>query len=397
MTKKNLILFNLIFCYLLTFGILPALAKQVYYPQVGVGKHQGIGTLSPILPKSGKDATEAVILLPGLNSVKLKNDMYEWHNFWESWKKYPLEKEFKDNYRLYVFRYDGWDSLYSSSDKLAQGIHELLEKEPQTKSISFIGYSQGGILPRILFVKNPEIEKATRKVITMAAPHQGAIVLTEKLVRDCIKLQPAFVQAKNNQLLDLFVKWYAFAYYEQAWSNFDDGFPVSANYKPPKEALGLLAPQDKSKFITYASYFYPPVAIDLEDKFGKVFGETIPRLLLDRRSGMKELNRWTRKKVYPDEKPALRDHLKLNDGITPLVSGLWGRMCEPGEVQPEAWRKLFPTNNFCPNTPTQRVFFGVDHLRWREPVSGTMKIVDQMHPEAPSKAIYEWIIWDLIN
>lgn len=370
--------------------------EKVYKSNVAVGPFQKVGTLSPISLKVNEQAQEAVILVPGLNSMKLTTDLYEWKNFWNIWQDYKLPAEAKAKYRFFVFRYDGWDSLYTSAEALTRGITQLMAEEPNLKKITFIGYSQGGLLPRIIFTKNPEIEPLTRKVISMAVPHQGAIVLTKKLSIDSINLQPPLVREKNLFALNVIAGRYSYAYLEQAWKDFDHGIPPSAKYTPPQEALEFPDLEDKSKYITYASYIYPPSLSDFEDKFSSIFSEQIPRMFWDRRAGMKELNRWMGKKVYKDEKPSLRDHLRMNDGVTPLASGLWAHMCTVNEEQPANWKALFPTNNFCPSTPMQRAFYSIDHLAWREASSGRKQVKDLLHPELGNKRLYDWLIEDLL-
>ncbi len=376
----------------------PKAEQRIYKSNVSVGEFQQIGTLSPISVKEQAESvkpTEAIILIPGLNGVTLNEELYEWKNFWHFWLKSNIPN--KEKYKLLVFRYDGWNSLYASSDILSKGIKELLTEEPNIKSISLIGYSQGGIIVRIILAQNHDLDQLTRKVITTATPHLGTVVLTEKLVRDVLALQNPIVYAKNIKILEILQSRYKFAYYEQAWSDFDNGIPLSVNYKPPQEVLNLPIPKRLDRFTVYASYYRAPVFRGAEGSFSKFFGEMIPRFFFNRIASMNELNRWTATKVYPDEKPSLRDHLRLNDGITPLASGLWARACSHEEKQPEAWTKLFPTNYFCPVVPNQRAFYGITHLGWREPIAASFKVKDSMHPDEAPQSIYDWMLQDLLE
>ncbi|MDX1919963.1 MAG: hypothetical protein SFU25_04415 [Candidatus Caenarcaniphilales bacterium] len=383
--------------------------EKVYKSQTAVGKYQKIGTLSPVTVKpvsvkkintietTTENATEAVILIPGLNSVSLAGELYEWKHFLETFKRSKINQDTKDKFEFYVFRYNGWDSLYNSSRTLAKGLKQLLEEEKNIKTISIIGYSQGGIIPRILMVENPDLEQKIRKVVTTAAPHLGTPSLTRQITADCVAIQPPIIRSKNFIALNLFINRYKYAYREQAWSDFDKAMPPSAKYQPPQEILNLPVPENLNKYITYASYYFPLYANDFETSFSILFGEVIPRSFLDRRAGMKELNRWMTKKIYPDEEPRLRQNLRLNDGVTPLSSGLWTKLCETNEEQPCYWHKLFPNNNYCPRTGLQRAFYGADHLMWREKTSGSKLVKDELHPEEESKSIYDWIIEDLVE
>jgi hypothetical protein len=380
--------------------IIPVSAEDVsqtnslpYYQKTAVGPYQRVGTLAAIQPLKKSQARQALILLPGLNSMPLAAELYEWKHFWEAWQN--SKQQGLDDYKLYVFRYDGWDSVHNSSCKLELALRELLEAEPQLEKLAFIGYSQGGLLPRILLTNNQELERKTTKVITFATPHQGAIVLTEKLVQDTLELQNPFIRFKNRQALKLLSSRYYFAYREQAWTNFDKGIPAKY-YTPPTEALNLPVPQNASKYITYGSYYQPPLGGTLERNLHLLFAEMIPRLVLNRRAGTKELGRWMGKKVYPDEAANLREHLKLNDGVTPLVSALWGKICSTPNLQPANWQVLFPSNDFCPQTNLQRAFKGIDHLAWRESSSAQYLKKDLLHPNQKAKTPYDWMITDLL-
>jgi hypothetical protein len=390
---------NFAFVFLLFINLFPAKAKviSVYKSHVVSGFHQDIGTLSPINRETLTTAEEAVILIPGLNGVTLRQDLYEWKYFWESWLKYPVDQEVKKKYLMIVFRYDGWDSLFESAETVSRGIQEILEEHPNIKRISFIGYSQGGVIPRIVLDKHPEIDSITRKVITTAAPHHGTPTLTTKLLRDVFNNQNPLVGIKNTKALNLFVGRYRHAYKEQAWDNFDNGLPPSAKYEVPPQALTIPAPQSTEKFIVYGSYVFPPSAKDAVDYIHYFFGEILPRTFLDRRSGMKELNRWMANKVYEDEEPKLRDSLRLNDGVTPLSSAIWARMCGINEPQPQEWKNIFPTNNYCPLTGNQRVFYGMDHLMWRQDINERKPMADLLHPCEKEKPVYDWIIEDLLS
>ncbi|MDX1918430.1 MAG: hypothetical protein SFT81_04755 [Candidatus Caenarcaniphilales bacterium] len=371
---------------------------KVYDADTAVGKYQQMGTLAPINPHSSPEAEEALILIPGLNSMDLDSELYEWKSFWYRWNSYPMTDQERAKYKLFVFHYHGWNSLYDSSCLLEQGLRELVTNEPNIKRVSFIGYSQGGLISRILLSEHPDLEKITRRVQTLAAPHQGAYILSEKLLTDSAKHESNPLEAgKYLSMMPFFRDRYVYAFREQAYTNFDQGIPPSADYDVPEEALKLPIPPNPEKFITYASYVKAAFPLNFESSFGIIFGDKIPELFLNRKAGLRGLNRWMSTVTYIDEKPAFRDHMRLNDGVTPLASGIWARVCMSGEEQPSNWKQLFPTNNFCPVTKKQRVFYGIDHLRWRKPSSGVMKVKDEFEPQLPSSHPYDWIIADLLE
>jgi len=368
-----------------------ARSDKVYTPQTVTGKYQKLGTITPISPKNRDSAEIAVILVPGLNHVNESKYLYEWDRLWWKWQQRRSELT---NYCPFVLRYGGWDSIHSSAKVLVQGIEEILQQQQNIKKLILIGYSQGGLLCRVALSEHPELEDVVIRVITTAAAHEGAPPLTEKLLRDAFEhYNNPLIAWRDSKVLDILSQRYWHAYHEQAWTNFDNGIPPSANYTPPEEALEMPTPAHPEKFITYGSYYFPPDSS--EGRMNFFFRESIPRMLADTRAGQASLHRIMSQRIYIDEKPSLREHMRLNDGVTPLVSSLWGQMC--GEkVQPESWARVFPSNNFCPVSGNYRAFEGMDHLAWRQPRYLSKKL-DHMHPELPRKHIYDWIIDDILS
>lgn len=400
MKIKNIII--ILFCILFSLKSFCKEVNKNIYDEIHVcGSLQKINTLAPILKKNINSAQTAIILIPGLNSVGLKNEFYEWKNFWNSWQaSKQLTQAEKDKYFFLVFRYDGWQSLFTSASLLEIALNQLIEKQPNLKTVSLVGYSQGGLIARIINAKSLGLSKKINKIITLAAPHQGTITLTDSLTRDILKKQSFIERTKNEKVLQFLKSRYKYAYFEQAWTDFDHNIPASAHYKVPLQVLSLpkiKEPEDFEKFIIYGSYIYPPYATDFEGFLRVKVTESILRNLLDRESSMNELNRWIATKNYEDEKPQLRDNLRLNDGVIPLSSSLWARMCEPNEEQPIEWAKIFKTNNYCPTVNLHRAFYGFNHLAWRTQVAANKKVKDLLHPDILPKSPYEWIISDLIT
>ncbi len=398
MKIKNLVV--ILFCILFSLQAFSKESKPNIYDAIHVtGALQKIDTLTAISKKNINSAETAIILIPGLNSVSLKNEFYEWKNLWNFWQSSKqLTEAQKGKYAFFVFRYDGWQSLFSASSLLESGLNELLIKQPNLKKITFIGYSQGGLIARIINSKSSNLSLKINKIITLASPHQGTVTLTENWTRSVLKNQNFLERAKNEKLLQFLKNRYKYAYYEQAWTNFDDNIPASAKYTVPPEALSIPQPdkEDLNKFIVYGSYIYPPYAQDFEGFLKVNITESVLRNLLNRESAMNELNRWMAAKNHKDEKPSLRDNLRLNDGVIPLSSALWAKVCETNQNQPENWQKIFPTNNYCPTVHLQRAFYGFNHLAWRMEVSGNKKAKDLFHPNLPKKSPYEWLVEDLI-
>ncbi len=368
--------------------------QNIYYDsRIATGPSQRINTLTQISLKQSSEATKALILIPGLNSAKLSKELYEWGNFWNIWKT-RIDPELKD-YKIFVFRYYAWGSLYESSDILEKAIRQMLIQEKNIKSLNFIGYSQGGLLPRIILNKHSDLESMTDKVITMATGHQGTFVVTPQLVYSAIENKDPIIKFKSTLVLNMLRNRYKFLEKEQAWLDFDKSLPSSANYNPPKQAF-IPEVKNKNKFITYGSFFFPFYPDNPAEYLEVFFLECIPRnLFMSSRTSQIELNKIMARKKYNDEKPELRNNLKLNDGVTPLSSALWARVCNENEKQPEEWSRIFPKNNFCPSTELSRVFFGFNHIDWRQPKN--QKYKDIMHPDQKEEHIYNWIINDLLN
>ena len=361
-----------------------------------VGPSQPIGSLASISKSQSSTAEEAVILIPGLNSVKLSSELYEWKPFWETWCKKNINEKYK--YKFFVFRYDGWDSVKNSAELLSLGISQLLEKEKNIKRISFIGYSQGGVIARIIISEKPQIDALTRKVITLAAGHQGTPIMSPPLLYKLFSQQNPAISLRNNLIFKFLRGRYRYAYAEEAWTDFDSELKKSIGYIPSDLALRIPTPSKESlnKFIVYASYFYTYYSPDLEGQLEYLFQESLPKnLLASSKAGQLELNRQMiigMSGFYKN--PAKRTYFTRNDGVFPVVSALWGRQCIAGEESPTEWARFFSgLNELCPTVKNYRVFYGMTHLMWRKPLN--KKLSDLMHPELEKKHLYDWIIDDL--
>jgi hypothetical protein len=90
---------------------------------------------------------------------------------------------------------------------------------------------------------------------------------------------------------------------------------------------------------------------------------------------------------------------QLNDGIAPLVSALF---------IPD---KILATESFCKESDIQRLkqvtdvrlartFRNADHLTFIDgyrPFSATKKMRDELHPEEPSKEVFDWMLDDILE
>ena len=398
-----LLFFNsLLFCSLISQRLLSKTSDKSYYWQGVVGKKQPLWTLARIQKQSKKTKKRALILIPGLNSQDLSGQLYEFGQFWQSWKKSSyINSQQKESFELLVFHYDGWESLNYSAKVLEKSLKEYLQQNQEIKELYFIGYSQGGIIPRILFANNQTLEKQSKKIITWATPHQGTPILSNSLLEDICDRQPFAVGLKNKLALKVLNKRYKYAFTEQAWTDFSKDFANVTSYQVPAAAFHP-SPNSIERFITYGSYFYPSYYQGVFEFVPNLLSEIIPRVFLNREASMKELNRLLAWKIYRGENYRLLrlKNLALNDGSIPLSSALWAEKCSQEEAQnfPE-WQKLFAENNFCPanRQKTQRVFKNFNHLNWRKPASKAQRFRDQLSLKEEAKTIYDWTIYDLVK
>lgn len=386
---------------LLYLCTVPSIAKcdQYYRPEINVGKYQPIGTLAPIshIPKPhSSKASKAIILIPGLNGVKLTDELFEWRALWNYWTS-EVDQNIQEDYMLFVFRYDGWNSLLKSANKLSSAINDVLVTHPNIEEIVFVGYSQGGIIARIIQGHNPNIETLTSKTITLATGHHGAVAFSDKLMSDILKSSRGIVGLRDKLVLKLLRKWYHNGLREQSWDNFDNAVPKSANYTVPSDTSHILSlPVNQSKFIAYGSYFYPPTPKNWEDRLKFIAQESIPRLFFRSSAGQVEMSRSKWRPIYRDETKAFRYSVGTTDGVVQLSSTLWLRNCPKDEKSPDHLQAIFPFGNFCGSDGVKhRVFKNMSHLDWRKPP--TRKLKDLAHKKQPSKALYQWIIDDILD
>lgn len=374
-------------------------SMSVYQSGIRAGKTQQLSTLAPVKISSTKHNTQtALILIGGLNAKNLKDDLYEWKTFVRYWTN-NTSQDIQDKYSLLVFRYDGWNSLYKSADILAQGIQELLDSHNNNLNIQLIGYSQGGLISRILMSKYPDLGQYITKVITTATPHQGSVLTSHRLGIQLIDGGSRLTEWHNRKLANILIQRYKYLFTEQAWTNFDNQVPASAKYMPPEQSINKLASiqqSDLAKFYTYGSYYQVPSAFNKRGFFHKIFKEVLPQLVYRSSAGQLKLNRkLIYSQVYPDASPQWQNNLKYNDGLIPLSSSLWLRSCHNSETMPSNLTPMFEVNNYCPMTNNYRIFQQVLHLHWRIP--SQYNIHDKAHPELPARHLYQWIIDDLLQ
>lgn len=389
-----------LYCKLILYSLLLLIAHsnvsqaKCYTPNIIVGEKQLIGTLAPISIseiKNNKQADTAIILIPGLNSVNLSKELYEWRNYWDNWNKYKNNSLDKTKYNHFVFRYNGWDSIYNSSDTLAQSLQEVLDTHSNIKELILVGYSQGGIIARIIDGKYSSLSKKISKIITLASPHHGSLVTTQPFADDILQAG-GLKKLRYKIIKDASKKRYKHVFKEQAWDNFDGTVPKSVNYQVPAETLKLHMPTDFNKYIVYGSYITPKYPQNYEQGLHFIFRELIPRNFFRSYAGQLELNKRSVYRLYPDETEAFRETVRLNDGIIQLASAIWLTECTD-QPNNKFLKNIFTKSNYCKNAKEIRVFKRLTHLQWRRPPS--YKLQDLANPDKPSKTLYDWLIQDI--
>jgi triacylglycerol lipase len=102
-------------------------------------------------------------------------------------------------------------SISYSAEKIveiAEEIEGLILKENKN-NLYLIGHSKGGLVARYLIYKYPEIEKITKKVITIASPHKGTVFgLVPIKGLEEMKIGGSFIKEIEGKNLDKVVNFY---------------------------------------------------------------------------------------------------------------------------------------------------------------------------------------------
>jgi hypothetical protein len=368
--------------------------KGVYRPDLGVDALLPMESLAPLYGSPA--APRALILLHGLNGANLPQMLFEWQDFLQAWKKLPAQTT--SEWRLFVFRASGTESLRDSQIYLKVALHELLAREPSLRELNFLAYSHGGLILNATLAADDELETLTRRAITMATVYHGTPVLTGPLIEATIATLPNRAEQLKDEIgLNVYRSRYVAPYREQNWDNFDRALPASAHYRPNPASLARPNFRDPSKFVLYGGYFEPSNPRDLWGQLTQLFTEQIPELLLNEDAGLRGLNRLMARPTYRDEPARLRAQLHLNDGVAPLTSALRLRVCAPGEARDAPLAQLFPASNFCsPGVRRLRAFSGLDHFDFRRP-GPNRALRDSLAPSLQPRELFDWILQDLFE
>ena len=368
--------------------------KGVYRPDSRVDAQLPLESLAPLYGSPA--APRALILLHGLNGANLPQMLFEWQDFLQAWKKLPVSTT--SEWRLFVFRASGTESLRDSQTYLKLALHELLSREPSVRELNFVAYSHGGVILNATLAADGQLETLTRRAITMATVYHGTPALTGPLMEATIATLPNPAERLKDQIgLNVYRSRFVAAYREQNWDNFDRALPKSARYLPNPASLVRPDFRNPAKFVLYGGYFEPSNPQDLWGQLNQLFTEQIPELLLNEDAGLRGLNRLIAHPTYPDEPRRLRAQLHLNDGVAPLASALRLRVCAPGETRDPDLARLFPASNFCsPGTRRLRAFSGLDHFDFRRPGPNRPLRDSLAGPQAP-RELFDWILQDLFE
>lgn len=375
------------------------------------------------------DTRMPLILVHGISPTH--GDYYNWGLFLNEMTQVP---EFNQRYQVYLFVYDPQQPQPVLSEAFRQTLAKLIEDKKATR-IRILALSLGGLLARdALF--DPALSPVLDQVITIGTPFHGTPLANPAWIRDQLKQESLLspLRMTNRLVYHLVRKKFPNFESDYAWDNFDGSMPQQIKATKPCQRQKLDASLN-SKLITYSSFFAA------EQPALKALKQTLaldhhlsspdhphrrpPRITLGDRMtdkhAMMDLVRESmanlplNQTAQDSQTPAL---MAFNDGVCPISSHLWlGRF-----IEQQAPEKASEKSSSTPSTSSAmslsqnhlwdilkglqksqnaRLFANLDHRDWMEGTTRNLnsnnQVTDLLHPNEPSKPVFEWLKDDLLR
>ncbi len=354
-----------------------------------------------------------VVLLPG------RAEEFQRSSWWKKIRKLAKRnKEFKKDYKLYVYVYDSTDELDEQSNDYIREAKRYFGDLPQAgRQLVAISYSLGGMILREAMVDS-DVNAMTHTVYAVAVPFHGSPMFDKAWFTK-------YLRPPNHSPIRRFWDRAVFEAYMMDkgnlkrglhWSNFDGSKPMYEEAELNGDLLvsNTYSYEDhsaekklKAKTIAYISYLendytkaYEKRGIDLLGKSLKlpktVAGSVLPFYGLSVHSVFTYMNNQLAElPTYDPEHPKGRDsHLyRYNDGVFPISSMLY----LPARNQP--YQENFSELIDFIDLQKARVFVNIDHMHiggysWRKK---RIRREDVLHPDEGKRTPNEWLIHDLLE
>lgn len=365
---------------------------------------------------------EPLLFVHGLNGELSPH--FRWPRVIQELKK---NQDLQARYKMYLTRYSTQDRIDSTVVEYRKAVGQLYEVTGK-RPITIVALSMGGNLAYQGMV-DKETDSKIRALLTMGTMYHGSPLFTvdwmqyslyKRLCWPITRIDHSLAYKmyfnKNKNLVSDF-----------SWDDTDNSMPDVGRFRSkllfgPKGQLTLIQnvnnrlarlnsePTSKKKIIAYSGYLINPYMHPqaeriientfmypltfLTQKFPAHLAREHPVLGFMNRDIANIATTSTTKKAAGT--PFV---FSLNDGITPVVSAI----CLPEEAMKSvtvARESDIPKLKNYVDVGTARVFRNIDHLTFIDgyrPVTASSLIKDELNPDAGTRTIWDWLLYDLLH
>jgi hypothetical protein len=390
--------------------VLSASTRIKTKPQ-GVELFQGddteIGTRKPLL------------LINGLHSEYFKQ--LHWTRLM---KHLSQDSQFNKTYKIYFARYDSEAPFTETVPAFKKAIVDL-HGWTGGQQTTILALSIGGNVVHCA-VCDKQVSSMVERVLTLGTPFHGSPLFAEDWIQYSLYKNPSILLSRYVDSLTV----HAYLYKNRVlakflgWDNFDRLMPDSGQFSSiipfgPKGVLTADADTntslyrlnasddlDKTKFVTYAAYlpnpftsrqhFVPRMASHL------FTSQLFYTVVLPKPRPFLKLFNWELSRVIckRDQAAGMRHCYAMNDGVAPVTSALFLPSNALNKSSTVADESSIEQLSRQIDVGKARLFRGIDHLTFVDgsrPLFSPKLLKDQLNPAESSRAIFDWIRFDLMN
>ncbi len=344
-----------------------------------------------------------LILLHGINPPD--DGAYGWQGFLKS---SAGNTEFQQRYKVYLFAYDPTLPVPENGENLRKILTAYRGEHPDAAPFRLVALSLGGLIARQA-VNDHAVWTQTDQVIALGVPFHGSPLANPFWMRACLKDKSFWNPMRRTNRLAYWLTRKKFPHFQDnfCWDNFDGAVPHHVLIKQAAtEAFEVAYPSEElqRKYRVYAAFFDAESRekqwLTHELQREPVMETAKPRKVAFNRHMMFRMAQPTLASLpLNSAKENALPLMMFNDGISPISSQLWlGRYTQQQQAplsQESQWQAVVAMRGH----GQARLFEGLDHRDWLDDKTryqnSDAKLPDWLHPEEPSRSIYEWLIYDL--
>lgn len=326
---------------------------------------------------------------------------------WKELGEYLNEKpDFKKRYKIYLTRFNTKLSLKEITDDFRAS----LSNHFPSGNITIVAISLAGSVVRNS-MKDPSVNKLVSRVITLGSFFRGSPLFCADWMQQTMKKRYPSPLSKIDHLLGYKIYFARHKNLQRdfAWDNSDRQMPPQKKARQEKTAQVSVTDKEQTaidhKFFVYAGFLhnqYAPrergVIRTLIATPFSFFKTTLPMHLDREHPALRFLNDLIAKAV-PKNSPPDDIIYPLNDGISPIASSLLltNEFASRPDINKMSDLSLIKTHT---NAGKARLLDNIDHLTFIErkrPIGSSDKITDMLSKSEEPRAMFEWILKDLME